>query len=63
MLIFLVGCVASMIFGACVMFAVMDIYMLQRKVDRLKRKIKKMREMEPEIVKVIDITEEKEEEK
>lgn len=63
MLIFLIGCLASMVFGACVMFTIIDIYMLQRKVDRLKRKIKRMRETEPEIVKIIDITEEKEETK
>ena len=63
MLIFLIGCLASMIFGACVMFTIIDIYMLQRKVDRLKRKIKKMmRETkEPEVIRVIDVTEKEEE--
>ena len=59
-LVFLIGCFASAIFGACVMFFIMDIYILQRKVDRLKRKIKKMKGEEPEIVKIIDVTPEKE---
>lgn len=58
MLIFVIGMLASMIFGACVMFAVMDIYLLERKVRKLKNIIARMKEAEPEIVKVIDITEE-----
>ena len=63
-LVFLIGCFASAVFGACVMYAIMDIWMLQRKVERLKRKIKKMqKEVEPEVVRIIDITPDKEEEK
>ena len=54
-LVFLIGCLASMIFGACVMFVVMDIYLLEKKVDRLKRRLKK-KKTEPEVVKVIDVT-------
>lgn len=52
--VFLVGCFASMIFGACVMFTIMDIYLLEKKVDRLKRRIKKMKS-KPDTVKVTDI--------
>ncbi len=58
--VFLVGCFASMIFGGCVMFAIMDIYLLERKVDRLKRRLKKVKAVEPKVVKVIDITEKEE---
>lgn len=58
--VFLVGCLASMVFGACVMFVVMDIYLLEKKVDRLKRRLKKVKS-EPEVVKVIDITDTSEE--
>lgn len=58
--VFLVGCLASMIFGACVMFVIMDIYLLEKKVDRLKRRLKKVKS-EPEVVKVIDITDTSEE--
>jgi len=54
-LVFLIGCLASMIFGACVMFVVMDIYLLEKKVARLKRRLKK-KKTEPEVVKVIDVT-------
>lgn len=54
-LVFLIGCLASMIFGACVMFVIMDIYLLEKKVARLKRRLKK-KETDPEVVKVIDVT-------
>lgn len=61
MLVFVIGMIASMIFGACVMFAVLDIYMLERKVKRLKAKLKKLEKGdEPEVVQIIDITPEKE---
>ena len=56
MLIFVIGMIASMMIGACIMFAIMDIYMLEKKVRKLKAIITKMKETEPEIVKVIDIT-------
>lgn len=59
--VFLVGCFASMIFGACVMFTIMDIYLLEKKVDRLKRRLKKLKSSEPEKEKVIDNVPEKEE--
>lgn len=62
MLVFVIGMIASMIFGACVMFAIMDIYMLERKVKRLKAIIKEQQkkgDSEPEVIKVIDISQEK----